>query len=205
MSEQDQIVSWFRGDEPRGRMWGDDEAPAGEEHTPADLTGGLVNLGFFTAALRRSAWVWCLTAVLGLLIGSALYVKYPPAYHASATVLLVDNSNLNPAVVVLTDQSLAQSETVASRVVRALKIPESVPTFQTNYTVTVVTDNVLTLNVGAKSSAAAVQRAAALATTFLQYRAQYERTSSSSNSRSLTSSTAPLSSASRRCRRSKAN
>lgn len=176
MSEQDQIVSWFRGDEPRGRMWSDDDAPAGEEHTPADLTGGLVNLGFFTAALRRSAWVWCLTAVVGLLIGSALYVKYPPAYHASATVLLVDNSNLNPAVVVLTDQSMAQSETVASRVVRALKIPESVPTFQTNYTVTVVTDNVLTLNVGAKSSAAAVQRAAALATTFLQYRAKYERT-----------------------------
>ncbi len=176
MSEQDQIVTWFRGDEPHRRLLSDDDAPAGEERFPADLTGGLVNLGFFTAALRRSAWVWCLTAVAGLLIGSALFVKYPPAYHATATVLLVDNTNQNPAVVVLTDQSLAQSETVASRVVRALNVPESVTTFQTNYTVTVVTDNILTLNVGAKSSAAAVQRAAALATTFLQYRAQYERT-----------------------------
>ena len=37
-----------------------------EERSAADLTGGLVNLGFFTAALRRSARVWCLTAVVGL-------------------------------------------------------------------------------------------------------------------------------------------
>ena len=48
--------------------------------------------------------------------------------------------------------------------------------FQAAYSVTVVTDNVLTINVGAPSSAAAVQRASALATTYLQYRAQYART-----------------------------
>jgi capsular polysaccharide biosynthesis protein len=176
VKDPDQIVTWFRGDEPGGRLWAYDDGPADEERTVPDLTGGLVNLGFFTAALRRSAWVWVLTAVAGLLIGSALYVKYPPAYHATATVLLVDDSNQNPAEEVLTDQSLAQSEPVAARVVRVLSIPESVAKFQTNYTVTPVTDNVLTLNAGASSSAEAVQRASALATAFLQYRARYERT-----------------------------
>ncbi len=175
MNSQDPLVTWFRGDEPSERLWAYD-ALAGQERSAADLTGGLVNFGFFTAALRRSAWVWCLTAVVGLLAGSALYLKYPPASHATATVLLVDNSTLDPATEVLTDQSLAQSEAVAAHVIRALKLSQSVTSFQAKYTVTIVTDNVLTFSVGAPSSAEAVQRASALATAFLQYRAQYERT-----------------------------
>ena len=172
MNDPDQTITWSLGEELPGRVWADD-TPVNEERPGHDLTGGLVNLGFFTAALRRSAWVWCLTAVLGLLLGSALYVKYPPAYHATTTVLLVDNANQDPAVEVQTDQSLAQSQAVAARVVRTLKLPQSVASFQAAYTVTIVTSTVLTINVGAPSSAAAVQRASALATAFLQYRAQY--------------------------------
>jgi capsular polysaccharide biosynthesis protein len=175
VNDPDQAIAWFRGDGLNGHGWAYDDAPAGEERAAADLTGGLVNLGFFTAALRRSAWVWCLTAVAGLLIGSALYLKYPPAYHATTTVLLTDNASQNPAVEVLTDQSLAQSEPVAAGVVRELKLPQSVTSFQAAYAVTVVTDTVLTLNVGAPSSAAAVRRASALAAAFLQYRAQSAR------------------------------
>ena len=79
-------------------------------------------------------------------------------------------------VEVQTEASLAQSQAVAARVVQELKLPQSVASFQAAYTVTIVTDNVLTINVGAPSSAAAVQRASALATAFLQYRAQYART-----------------------------
>jgi len=172
VNDPDQRITWSLGEELPGRGWADNP-PVNEERPGHDLTGGLVNLGFFTAALRRSAWVWCLTAVLGLLIGSALYVKYPPAYHATTTVLLVDNTNQDPAVEVQTDQSLAQSQAVAARVVRTLKLPQSVTSFQAAYTVTIVTSTVLMINVGAPSSAAAVQRASALATTFLQYRAQY--------------------------------
>jgi capsular polysaccharide biosynthesis protein len=172
VNDPDQRITWSLGEELPGRVWADD-TPVNEERPGHDLTGGLVNLGFFTAALRRSAWVWCLTAVLGLLIGSALYVKYPPAYHATTTVLLVDNANQDPAVEVQTDQSLAQSQAVAARVVRTLKLPQSITSFQAAYTVTIVTSTVLMINVGAPSSAAAVQRASALATAFLQYRAQY--------------------------------
>ena len=89
MNDPDQMITWSRGDDLPGRLWADNTT-VDAERPAADLTpGGLVNLGFFTAALRRRAWVWCLTAVLGLVIGSGLYVKFPPAYHATATVLLV--------------------------------------------------------------------------------------------------------------------
>ena len=172
MNDPHQRITWSLGGELPDRPWADD-TPVDEKRSGPDLTGGLVNFGFFTAALRRGAWVWCLTAVVGLLIGSALYVKYPPAYHATTTVLLADNANQDPAVEVQTDQSLAQSQAVAARVVRELKLPQSVASFQAAYTVTIVTSTVLIMNVGAPSSAAAVQRASALATAFLQYRAQY--------------------------------
>lgn len=178
MNDPDRTITWSRRDDLLHRLWSEaDDTAVDEERSAADLTAGrLVNLGFFTAALRRRAWVWWLTGVLGLVIGSGLYVKFPPAHHATATVLLVyNNSYENPAVEVGTEQSVAQSRVVAGRVVQQLKLPQSVASFQAAYTVTSVTDNVLTFNVGARSSAAAVQRASALATTYLQYRVQYAR------------------------------
>jgi capsular polysaccharide biosynthesis protein len=165
---------WPRGKEPRTPQWADGNA--GDEHSAVDLAGGLVNLGFFTAALRRKARIWCLTGVIGLLIGAGLYVKFPPAHHASTTVLVVYNGDQDPQVQVQTEASLAQSQAVAQRVVQKLKLPQSVASLKAAYTVTIVTDNVLTINVGAPSAAEAVQRASALATTYLQYRAEYART-----------------------------
>ena len=177
MNDPDRTITWARGQDLLGRPWADDTT-ADEERSAADLTaGGLVNLGFFTAALRRKARVWCLTAVVGLVIGSGLYLKFPPAYHATATVLLVySDPSQDPGVEVQTEASLAQSRPVAARVVQELKLPQSVASFQAAYTVTVVTDNVLTINVGARTSAEAVQRVAAVATTYLQYRAQNAQT-----------------------------
>jgi capsular polysaccharide biosynthesis protein len=175
VKDPDPIFTWSRDDDLQGRLLADDIA-VDEERSAPDLTGGLVNLRFFTAALRRSAWVWCLTGVLGLLIGSALYVKYPPAYHATATVLLGENPTQDPAIEVQNDQTMAESQTVAERVIQELKLPQSAASLQAAYTVMVVTDNVLMLNVGAPSSADAVQRVSALADAFLAYRAQYAQT-----------------------------
>ena len=78
-------------------------------------------------------------------------VHQPPtqAYHATATVLLVYNQNQDPYVEVQTEASLAQSKAVAERVVQQLKLPQSVASLQAAYTVTVVTENVLTFNIGA--------------------------------------------------------
>jgi capsular polysaccharide biosynthesis protein len=177
VNDPDQTMTWSRSDELLGRLWADD-IPVDEDRSAADLTaGGLVSLGFFTTALRRRAWVWCLTGVLGLVIGAGLYLTYPPAYHATSTVLLVySDPSQNPAVEIQTEASVAQSRAVAGPVVRQLKLPQSVASFQAAYTVTVVSDDVLTIDVGAPSGAAAVRRASALAATFLQYRVQQART-----------------------------
>lgn len=176
MNDPDKAVSWFRRDGLNERLSAYEDAPSGEERSAADLPGGLVSIGFLIGALRRSALVWCLCALAGLLIGSALYLKFPPAYHATTTVLLVDDATQDPQVEVKTDTSLAQSQAVASRVVQALKLPQSPANFEAAYTVTPTTDTVLTLNVGAPSGAAAKQQVSALAAAFLQYRAQYART-----------------------------
>ena len=72
-------------------------------------------------------------------------------------------------------QNLAQSQAVAGRVVQQLGLRQSVASFQAAYTVRIITDTVLAINVGAPSSAEAVRRASAVATAFLQYRAQYMR------------------------------
>ncbi len=174
MNDPDQTIIWMGGKELKNPPWGD-AAAAPAERPAGELSSGLVNLGFFTAALRRKARVWCATALIGLAIGAALYVKFPPAHHANATVLLVYNGNVDPQVQVATEASLAESQTVARRVVQQLKLPQSVISFQAAYTATVITDNILTFDVGAPSSTTAVQRASALATTFLHYRIEYAR------------------------------
>jgi capsular polysaccharide biosynthesis protein len=156
-------------------MWVDEGLTVNEERAPADVTAGLVSLAFIKAALRRSAWLWCATAVAGLLIGSALYLRYPPAYHATASVLVLDTPGQDPTVQVQTDANLAQSQTVAGRVVKQLGLNQTVSSFQAAYSVAVISDTVLMFNVGAPTGAEAVRRASALATAFLQYRAQYMR------------------------------
>jgi capsular polysaccharide biosynthesis protein len=173
VNNPDQMITWSRGNgRLPGHLW-NGNTPVEEERPAADPNGGLANLGFIGAALRRRARVWCFTAVLGLVIGTGLYAKFPPAYHASTTVLLAYNPDVNPEVEAANEANVAESEPVASRVVQELKLPQTIASFQKAYTVTVVTDNVLTIDVGAPSLAAAMQRASALATAFLQDRASY--------------------------------
>ena len=178
MNDPDKAVSWPAGmeDDLPEHLW----APLGltldEEPVRASPTGGLISLAFIREALGRAKWVWCATTVLGLVIGCGLYLQYPPAYHAQTTVLVADAQGADPEVQVLTDQSVAQSQPVAANVVQQLGLAESAASFQTAYSVTVVTPSVLAFNVGAPTSAEAVQRAAAVASSFLQYRAKFERT-----------------------------
>lgn len=175
MNESDRSGTWsapMDGELPE-QLWASGGLMLDEEPPGPDPTGRLISLRFIGGVLRRGAWLWCATAVVGLLVGSALFLRYPPAYHAATTVLLIDDTNQDPAVEVLTDQSLAVSEPVAAQVVRELGLKQSVASLQAAYSVTPVTDTVLKFDVGAPSSAAAVQRASALATSFLQYRAKY--------------------------------
>jgi capsular polysaccharide biosynthesis protein len=178
VNDPDRVVAWSAGidDEIPAHLWGPGGLTADEDPSGSDVTGGLVNLAFIREALRRAAWLWCVTALLGLVIGAGLYLRYPPAYHAQTSVLLVDAANQDPAVQVLTDQSLAESQPVAARVVQELGLQQSVASLQAAYSVTPITNTVLQFNVGAPSSAAATQRASALATSYLDYRAKYAQT-----------------------------
>ena len=88
VNDQDHTFAWpsgMDGDLPE-RLWIDDGPAWPEESDPASVGAGLVSFAFIRAALRRGAKLCCAIAVLGLLIGSAFYVKYPPAYHATASV-----------------------------------------------------------------------------------------------------------------------
>jgi capsular polysaccharide biosynthesis protein len=177
VNDPDPALGWSNGmgDDLPELLWDYDGLSAVEDRPSAGLPGGLVSLAFITAALKRRAWVWCLLAVLGLIIGGGLNFRYPPAAHASASVLLVDNPNQDPATQINNDQAIAQSEAVASLVVSQLGLKQTVNSFQAASAVAVVSDNVLLFNVGAPTASDAVVRVTALATEFLKFRAQYEQ------------------------------
>jgi capsular polysaccharide biosynthesis protein len=158
------------GDDGPERPWLDEDV-TGVEDRPADSAVNLVGLGFFTAALRRSAWFWRVTAAVGLLVGCGLYVQASHTYQASTTLLLTVGPEAQPGTAILDDQAIAQSHTVAGLTLRKLGLRQSVDSFIGSYTATPLTDRVLQITVSGPSSNAAVRRANALATEFLTFRA----------------------------------
>jgi len=152
------------------RPWLDDDATTVED-PPADPAASLVSLGFFTAALRRSKWFWRITAVVGLLIGSALYLKGPHPYQASTTLLLTVGNEAQPGAAILEDQAMAQSHRMAKDTLQKLGLQESVGSFLASYTATPLTDRILEITASAPSSNEAVRRADVLANEFLAFRA----------------------------------
>jgi capsular polysaccharide biosynthesis protein len=152
-----------------GPLWtSDSDVSVEEEEQAADLGTALANLGFIRAALRRSRWFWCATAVLGLVAGIGFYVARPPAYQASATVLLPPATYPNA---ILDDQEVAQSRTVAGEALHQLGLRQTPASFLTQYTVEAPTGRVLIITARAKSGEGAVREANALAAAFLTFQA----------------------------------
>jgi capsular polysaccharide biosynthesis protein len=147
-----------------------------EQSSAADVTGGLASLGFITAALRRRARLWSTIAVAGLLLGCGLYLKSPPAYQASTSLLLTPGPYENINTAANNDQAMAQSATVAGLAVRKLGLWQSAGSFLGTYKVTPVTERVLLITASARSSSQAVLDASAVASAFLQFRAQEMQT-----------------------------
>jgi capsular polysaccharide biosynthesis protein len=178
VSDSDQTVAWLSGmgDDVPHRLSAFDNFEDADDGPAADPATGLVSLGFIGAALRRRMRLCCVLALAGLIVAAGWYEKYPPAYKATAAVLLADNPNQDPAIEVLTDQVLAESIPVAAAVVRELGLQQTPTSFAGTYTISIATDQVLTIAATATTSQEAVQRAAAVATQFLKFRAQYEQT-----------------------------
>jgi capsular polysaccharide biosynthesis protein len=156
-------------DDGRTRLWLDDDASAVEDR-PADSAANLVSLRFFTAALRRSAWFWRVTAVAGLLVGSGLYVQ-ARSPQASTTLLLTVGAEAQPGTAILDNQAIAQSNGVAALALHKLGLRESVGSFLGSYAATPLSDRVLQITASAPSSQEAVRRANAVAAEFLTFRA----------------------------------
>jgi capsular polysaccharide biosynthesis protein len=159
------------GDNGPRQSWLEDEVTAVDD-PPVDPTANLVSLGFFAAALRRSAWFWRLFAVVGLLLGSGLYLLAPHTYQASTTLLLTVGPEAQPGTAILEDQALAQSHAMAGFTLHKLGLQQSVSKFLGSYTATPLTDRILLITASAPSSNEAVRQANALATEFLTFRAE---------------------------------
>lgn len=174
MSESDQTVARSAGshDDLLERFWALDELAASKRPT-IDVTSGLVSLRFIWSALRRRVRVLIACTLLGLLVGSALYVKFPPARHATVTVLLVDSPTQDPSIEVQSDMALAASTTVAENAVKQLGLQVSPASFLGSYTVTELSYQVLQINLNAPTSQQAVQAVGVVAQQFLAFRAKY--------------------------------
>jgi capsular polysaccharide biosynthesis protein len=151
------------------RLWLDDDASAVEDR-PADSAANLVSLRFFTAALRRSARFWRVTAVAGLLVGTGLCVK-AHTYQASTTLLLTVGAEGQPGTAIVDNQAIAQSNAVAALALHKLGLQEGVRSFLGSYTATPLSDRVLQITASAPSSEEAVRRTNAVAADFLTFRA----------------------------------
>ena len=177
MKDPDQSLTWDQrlGDDLVERLWAYEDPDVVDDDTEDDPTTGLVGLRFLGAVLRRGRWLWCGLAVAGLVIGSAWYVSFPPAHKASASVLVTDDPNQDPAIEVQTDIALAQSTAVADGAISQLGLHQTASSFLGTYTVALVTDHVLSITASAPNSAEAVNIASAVATKFLKIRAQYSQ------------------------------
>ena len=144
---------------------------AATENRSADFAPGLVSLGFIKAAIRRSARFLFVMAVVGLLVGFGYYVKSPHAYQASASVLLTLGPYENSQTAAANNQAIAETSAVAELAVQELGLQQSASSFLNTYTVTSVTDRVLTITASAPSANQAVLRASAVANAFLKFRA----------------------------------
>lgn len=138
---------------------------------PPDFAPNLVSLAFIKAAVRRTARFWCATAVIGLFIGLGLYVTSSHPYQASTSLLLTLGPYESAQTAASDNQAIAESRAVAALAVRKLGLQQSASSFLTTYTVTPATDRVLDITVKAPLGDQALLRAGAVASAFLQFRA----------------------------------
>jgi capsular polysaccharide biosynthesis protein len=146
----------------------DDFAATG--NPPADFVPGLINLGFIKAALWRSAWFVACLAAVGLLGGLTYYVKFPKAYHASASLLITLSPYENDQTATANNQAMAMTTSVATLAMRKLGIHQTTSSFLNTYSISSATSRVMTITAAGPSAADALVRASAVANAFLTFR-----------------------------------
>ena len=147
---------------------------AASENRSADFVPGLVSLGFIKVAIRRSARFLFVMAAVGLLGGFGYYLKSPPSYQASASLLLTLSPYENSLTAPADNQAIAETSAVAELAVKKLGLQESASKFLNTYTAASVTDGLLTITASAPSPNQAVLYASAVGNAFLKFRADQQ-------------------------------
>jgi capsular polysaccharide biosynthesis protein len=167
------MLSMQNGDHAPERLWAYDDYTEFDDRT-GDSATGVTSLAFFRAALRRRKWIWRSIALAGLVLGFGVAAKLPPVYQATTSLLVTPMSPGGEAAgaPITNEQAIADSRTVAQLALNQLGLKESVNSLLSSYTVIATTDRVLDITVSAPSASDAVDRANALATQYLKFRAQ---------------------------------
>lgn len=147
-----------------------DDYAARDEQFGAERYPGLISLSFVRSAIKRSAKVWLALAVVGLLAGVGLYVARPVGNEATISLLMAPPPSATPGWI-SDDQAVAREPVVAGIALRNLGLREDPASFVSDYTVVASTDRILVLTVKATSARDALREATAVATAFLNFRA----------------------------------
>ena len=175
-TDQTAALTLSESEDQPGHLWDFGEPITDEDRSASDLATGLTSLGFIRAALRRGAWLWCATAVVGMVVGFGALTALPPAYQASTSVLLANNPFEIAGDAALDDAAITQSRTVAADALRQLGLRQSAASFVGDYTVAILTNRVLLITAKATSNELAIREANALAAAFLTFQAHLLQT-----------------------------
>jgi capsular polysaccharide biosynthesis protein len=130
-----------------------------------------INLGFIGAALRRGVAVWLTLALVGLAGGLGALVALPPAQKAMTELFLQGPTDTVAGQQIADDQSMIESPALAAEAISRMHLQEAPAVLLKDYSATVVTNQILTITVKAKTAATAIREANELANTFLAYQA----------------------------------
>jgi uncharacterized protein involved in exopolysaccharide biosynthesis len=164
-------IGTLSADAVRERLWAYEDFTVAEEHQPFNVAGSFASLGFIGAAIRRSKWFLLACAVAGIVAGLVIYAEYPVSYQATVTVLVKNDPGQDAISAMQTQLQLVQSESVAADTVKALGLTQTVSSFRAAYSATMVTNQVISINVQAPTAAGTVERANTLAAQYLKFRA----------------------------------
>ena len=122
------------------------------ENRPPDSVTGLVSLAFIKAAVRRSARLLFVMAIVGLLVGSGVCEMPAHQYQAAASVLVTLSPCDNPQTAAVDDQAMAETRSVAGLAVHELGLQQSASSFLSTYSAAYVTERLLTITANAPSA-----------------------------------------------------
>ena len=164
-------IGTLSSDDVRERLWAYEDFATAEEHQPFNVAGSFASLGFIFAAIRRSRRFLLVCAVIGIVAGLGVYVKFPVSYVATVSVLIKNNPGEDPVSAMQTQVQLLESQSVATATVKSLGLPQTVSSFRAAYTASAVTDQIISITLHAPTAAGAVDGANTLAAQYLKFRA----------------------------------